>query len=521
MTGKCLRLDQMPEPLAQLVKAAATLANQHRLRLYLVGGWLRDFVMAASGEGHGDASPSDIDFAVSSDPLPFVEELAKRVGGRVVRLHDDLPTVRLARWLQDNPDAVADFTALQGDLESDLRRRDFTCNALAVDAIELTQHGEAIILDPLSGLQHIAERVLVLTHKRALQDDPVRILRAFRFAATFGFAIAAETKGALAEAAPLLLNAAPERLTMELAQIFQTPQAAEMLALMDEVGVLTFLLPELMPLKEVPAAGYHHLDGFCHTLEAVRQIERVLRAETEDEGLNALLSQVRDAFNERFGYRRTGVWVVKFATLLHDIGKPETMTVGDDGSVHFYGHEKVGAEKAEAICRRLRLSRREQGVIVSLVRYHMRPVSLAGARPLTERALRRFWHDLGELAGIYCVALSAADLMATRGTAMTEERRQRHYFVLRRLLETHFALREMRQRPRLVTGHEIMERYGIGPSPLVGQALRLVEEAILDGRVRTKEDAWQLLDETLFRPLSAHPRKSLPSPQGGSGTQSP
>jgi putative nucleotidyltransferase with HDIG domain len=514
MTAERLRLDQMPEPLAQLVKAAATLANQHRLRLYLVGGWLRDFV--ATGDWRlatgiqsliANRQSLDIDFAVSSDPLPFVEQLAKRVGGRVVRLHDDLPTVRLARWLEDNPDAVADFTALQGDLESDLRRRDFTCNALAVDAVELTQHGEAIILDPLGGLQHIAQRVLVLTHKRALQDDPVRILRTFRFAATLGFAIAPETKVALTEAAPLLLNAAPERLTMELAWTLQTPQAAEMLALMDETGVLTFLLPELMPLKEVPAAGYHHLDGFCHTLEAVRQTERVLRGETEDDEFNALLSQVRDTFNERFGYRRTGVWVVKFATLLHDIGKPETMTVGDDGSVHFYGHEKVGAEKAEAICQRLRLSRREKGIVVSLVRYHMRPVSLAGARHLTERALRRFWRDLGDLAGIYCVALSAADLMATRGAAMTDEHRQRHYFVLRRLLETHFALQEMRQRPRLVTGHEIMERYGIGPSPLVGQALRLVEEAILDGRVQTKDEAWRLLDEVMAQWLAEASQK--------------
>jgi putative nucleotidyltransferase with HDIG domain len=294
---------------------------------------------------------------------------------------------------------------------------------------------------------------------------------------------------------------------MELAWTLQTPQAAEMLALMDETGVLTFLLPELMPLKEVPAAGYHHLDGFCHTLEAVRQIERVLRAETEDEGLNTLLLRVRDAFNERFGYRRTGVWIVKLATLLHDIGKPETMTVGDDGSVHFYGHEKVGAEKAEAICQRLRLSRREKGIVVSLVRYHMRPVSLAGARRLTERALRRFWRDLGDLAGIYCVALSAADLMATQGAAMTDEHRQRHYFVLRRLLETHFALQEMRQRPRLVTGHEVMERYGIGPSPLVGRALRLVEEAILDGRVQTKDEAWRLLDEAMAQWLAEASQK--------------
>jgi putative nucleotidyltransferase with HDIG domain len=514
MTAERLRLDQMPEPLAQLVKAAATLANQHRLRLYLVGGWLRDFV--ATGDWRlatgiqsliANRQSLDIDFAVSSDPLPFVEQLAKQVGGRVVRLHDDLPTVRLARWLEDNPDAVADFTALQGDLESDLRRRDFTCNALAVDAVELTQHGEAPILDPLNGLRHIAEGVLVLTHKRALQDDPVRILRTFRFAATLGFAIVPETKVALTEAAPLLLNAAPERLTMELAWTLQTPQAAEMLALMDETGVLTFLLPELMPLKEVPAAGYHHLDGFCHTLEAVRQTERVLRGETEDDEFNALLSQVRDTFNERFGYRRTGVWVVKFATLLHDIGKPETMTVGDDGSVHFYGHEKVGAEKAEAICQRLRLSRREKGIVVSLVRYHMRPVSLAGARHLTERALRRFWRDLGDLAGIYCVALSAADLMATQGAAMTDEHRRRHYFVLRRLLETHFALQEMRQRPRLVTGHEIMERYGIGPSPLVGRALRLVEEAILDGRVQTKDEAWRLLDEVMAQWLAEASQK--------------
>jgi hypothetical protein len=97
--------------------------------------------------------------------------------------------------------------------------------------------------------------------------------------------------------------------------------------------------------------------------------------------------------------------------------------------------------------------------------------------------------------------------MATQGAAMTDEHRQRHYFVLRRLLETHFALQEMRQRPRLMTGHEIMERYGIGPSPLVGQALRLVEEAVLDGRVQTKDEAWRLLDEVMAQWLAEASQK--------------
>ena len=501
-----LALTQLPEDLRLVTQTAATVAQEQRARLYLVGGWVRDFVSRNAGHGARDEGQgTEADFAVAADPMAFASRVAERIGGRVVRLHDDPPTVRLVRWKNAAAQSAADFTALQGDLDDDLRRRDFTCNALAVDVVTLVQDGVAPIIDPLNGLAHLAQRQLVLTSKRALKDDPVRILRAFRFAATLGLHITEETQAALAENAPLLLNAAPERIAAEFAWTLQAPDAGTHLLAMDATGVLTFLLPELMPLKKVPAAGYHHLDGFHHTVQAVQMAERAIAAETEDDALNDLLKQVQPAFQVPFGYRRTGVWVVKFATLLHDIGKPHTMTVGADGAIHFYGHERVGAEIAEHICHRWRLSRRETETVTALVRWHMRPVYLAGARELTERALRRFWRALGDVVGIYCVVLSAADLMATRGLAMTPEHRQRHYLTLRRLLETHCALKAARQRPRIVTGHDIMTRYNLPPSPLVGRALQAVEEAVLDGRVRTKEDAWRLLDSLVPQWLTGSP----------------
>ncbi|MCX7642662.1 MAG: HD domain-containing protein [Armatimonadetes bacterium] len=494
-------LERIPKTLVTVLCAAAEVARARRCQLYLVGGFVRDFLLGRESW--------DLDFAVEADPISFGEEVAKKVKARFVSLSLDPPTGRIVHWEEKAPDATADFTELRSDLREDASQRDFTCNALFVNAVELAQKGSAPVLDPLGGLAHLSSRLLVLPNRRVLRGDPIRILRAFRFAATLNFKLAPETKEAIAVSAPLLLNTAPERILMEWAWILQASTAHEQLFCMDELGVLTILLPELMKLKEVPAAGYHHLDGFNHTLEAVRMAEKAIKGETEDETLNELLKRVQDAFQVRFGYKRCGTWVVKFAALLHDIAKPQTMTVDEEGDLHFYGHEKLGANMAEQICDRFRLSRRERETVVNLVRSHMRPVGLAGAKQLTEKALRRFWRDLGEPTGIYCVALSAADLMATRGPEMTQEQRERHYAVLRRLMETYFAIKEARERIRLITGDEIMERYRIRPSPLVGRALRLIEEAVLDGRVATKEEAWSLLDDAMQQWLGYEHEKQI------------
>ena len=482
-------LEQLPKALVTVIRAAAGVAQAHRCPLYIVGGFVRDFLLGRESW--------DLDLAVGTEPLSFASEVTERLGARFVPLHFDPPTGRIVRWDEEHPDATADFTEFRGDLKEDALHRDFTCNSLFVDAIELAQKGIAPVLDPIGGMRHLGERLLVLPNRRVLQEDPVRILRAFRFAATLDFQIAPETKAALAVSAPLLLNAAPERVMMEFAWMLQTPSAHEQLFLMDETGVLTVLLPELLKLKEIPAAGYHHLDAFNHTIEAVKMTERVMRCETEDEGLNNLLAKVEDAFNVRFGYKRYGSWVLKFATLLHDIAKPQTMNIDEEGNLHFYEHEKIGAEMTEEICERFKTSRREKETIVALVRNHMRPVGLSGVRYLTDRSLRRFWRNLGETVGIYCVALSAADLMATRGPEMTQEQRERHYFVLKKLMETYFALQEAKERVRLINGDEIMERYQIPPSPLVGKAIRFVEDAFLEGRIKTKEEAWSILDEAM------------------------
>ncbi len=471
------------------MEVAVAVAQRHKTPLYLVGGFLRDWVL-----GHFSW---DLDFVVATDPIAFAGEVAERLPARFVLLSLQPPTGRVTRWEPGRPDACVDFTQLEGSIFDDARRRDFTCNALFVDVITLVEQKQAPFLDPLGGLQHLRQRVLMPSHEQVLREDPLRLLRAFRLAATRGLSIAPETMIAIRQAAPSLPTVASERLAMELSWILQAPNAHEQLLAMDQAEVLAHLLPELMDLKKVPAVGYHHLDGFHHTIEAVRCAELVMKAQTENCQLNELLKKVTNAFQQPFGYQRSGAWVLKFATLLHDIAKPQTMTVDEEGDLHFYGHERVGAEIAEQICHRFRLSRKERELVVTLVRSHMRPVGLAGAKDLTERALRRFWRELGDLAGIYCVALSAADLMGTRGPEMTEERRQRHYHVLVRLLETYFALQEARQRIRLITGDEVMARYHIPPSPLVGKALRLVEEAVLEGRVQTKEQAWALLDEVI------------------------
>ncbi len=484
--------DDLPEYHQKVIAIAGKRAKEEHRPVYLIGGWLRDFLM---GRGRG----KECDLVFGGDPASLAGYLQRCLGGRIVRLHSEPVTVRLVGWQGAPEGAQLDVSQLGASLEKDLYRRDFTVNALTADLIVLLERGSAPIIDFLGGLDHLRRRELVLISPEALKDDPIRCLRAFRFWATHHLTPSQQTLHHISRHAGRLKREAAERIVLDLSYIFQSATPFPLLKALKETEVLTAVVPELDDLKFVPAIGYHHLNGIDHTLCAVAMTDRVLAGDTDDRELNRLLVQHRISFDDEIAGGRKRVWTLKMATLLHDIGKPATMQWESDGSVHFYGHEITGSEMTDQICRRLKLARKETETLVKLVRHHMRPAQLAGVQSLTVKALRRIWRDLGDQDGLALVFLSAADLMATRGPAMTEDQRRHHYEVLKRLLLELEVIREMQRRPRLISGHDVMERYRIGPGPLVGEALRQVEEAALEGRVETREEAFQFLDEIMRR----------------------
>ncbi|MCS7223246.1 MAG: HD domain-containing protein [Armatimonadetes bacterium] len=482
-------LSDFPEPLINVLRATAHWAVSSQRVAYLVGGWLRDHLLGVKSW--------ELDLVCLGDPADLGRALQSQLKGRLLLLHQEPAHYRFLGWIGAPKDAHVDLSEMVGSLTDDLARRDFTVNAMAVDIPLLVQKGVAPLFDPFGGIRDLGHRALRLTHQDVLLEDPIRNLRAFRFWATANLKPTGGTLEAIAKHSSLLSRTAPERVLFELSLIFQSETEIGLLMEMKRTGIFRAIVPELDALQEVPGIGYHHLNGLDHTLLAVAMVDLVRRGQTEDPDFNRLLLPCLPRFDEEGPGRRKWLWIVKMATLLHDVGKPATMTYDEQGRIHFYGHEKVGAQISQHICQRLRLSRKETDCLVRLVRHHMRPAQLAGRLPASRRALQRIWRELGEEDGLRLIVLSAADLMATRGPEMTQERRGRHYQILKALLEELAVLKELALRPRLITGYEVMERYGIRPGPLVGRALRLVEEAFLEGRIRDREEAFALLDQAM------------------------
>ena len=339
--------------------------------VYIVGGSIRDLLRGQS--------PIDYDVAVKVDPLRFAHQVAKKTKGRVVEIGK--PGQRIFRVVSDN--MVIDVSRIKGaTIEEDLQARDFSVNAMAYDVYAHQ------LIDDLGGQQDLANKTIRMVSKNSFKKDPVRLLRAFRIAATLQFEIEAETRSVIEKNAALIQQSAAERVRDELFKMFQSTRSYPYLCRLADIGLLFTILPELLGLKQCRQNRYHQFDAFEHTLKAYYHLERLL-----DPAQNQKLLIVKGAPG---GYliAESRVPLMKFSILLHDIGKPVAQTTDNDGDVHFYGHEHQSALMAEAICKRLKCSTRNADAITFLVRHHTRPLSLFNVletKNKAPRAVTRFF----------------------------------------------------------------------------------------------------------------------------------
>lgn len=453
------------------------LALPHR-PAYIVGGAVRDLLLGRPLH--------DVDLAVEGDPLEAAAELARQLGGSVV------PLKGLARVATTH--LQVDITRLSGPIEEDLRRRDYTINAMAAPLLAAAQ-GDLCIIDPLGGQEDLRRGIVRLASPDALAADPVRLLRGPRLALELGFQLDGGTAQAIREEAALLGRAAPERLAEELRRILHLPGGGRGMALLHELGLLTQLFPELQEAEGVEQPHPHQLDVLGHLLEASRWVDVLLGHAVMAEELGvrqdtaALLTPEVVAYLQEEatpGWQRAAL--LRLGALLHDVGKPRTR-LALSGRIHFYGHDRVGAEMAGAMLARLRLPTRAIAFTTALVREHMRPVQMAMGPGLpSRRAAYRLHRDAGD-AGPAVALLFVADTLATSGPN-DRARLARALEVASHLLR--LAHEGASQPPRLVSGHDIMAALGVGPGPLVGRLLRAIEEAAAAGEVSAREEALEL-----------------------------
>jgi poly(A) polymerase len=445
---------------------------------YLVGGALRDLL--------GGEPTADIDVAVPSGALVAARALADRLDGAFLVLDAARGAARLVpasgrRWRGPQVDLV-DFRAF--DLEGDLRGRDFTVNALAVSLHDLVDSGEGAVQDPLGGLDDLRTRTVRLCSPAAMDDDPVRALRAAQLGVRPGWRVAASVSGAAVRAAGALDRVSAERVRDGLVGLLRERAAGAGLRLLDRWGVIDRLLPQRAAMQSTEQPLPHRFDVWEHSVRALEGADALLARATDLAALNETLAEHLD---EPLGDGLRRLEVLKLAALLHDVAKPETRTV-EAGRVRFFGHDVIGADRVAAIATRWRLSGRVSMTLARLVRHHLRPMHLAQAGKITRRARHRFFRDLEEDARDL-VLLALVDAAAVTGRSPWAVWRGPESQVLRELMAGHADESTLAATPALLSGGDIMEAFGLDPGPEIGRLLALVREARALGHVTDREEA--------------------------------
>ncbi|HMK09429.1 MAG TPA: HD domain-containing protein, partial [Anaerolineales bacterium] len=429
--------------------------------------------------------------------------LANELGADYFDLDATRRTGRLLLTTAPGRRSTFDFASLRGgDLPQDLAGRDFTVNAMAI-RLEAGALVGALI-DPLGGANDLRRRSLRPCSDTAIADDPVRAVRAVRLAAQLNCRIDPDAIGQIHRARGDLGRVSPERLRDELFRLLEEPAPGASLRSLDQLGLLSELVPEVDDLRGLAQPAPHAFDAFEHSLATVDRLSAIIglvtgrsgRSEAKDLAEAAALAQLgvyqtRLAemldFAPSFGRPRR--CLLLWTALLHDSGKGRSRSVDAEGRIRFFGHETVGSRLAVEVSRRYRLSTVELAEVEMVVLHHMRPEWLEAQGEPTRRAVYRFYRAT-ESTGPLVVLLSLADLQARYIPPVPAPIWERRVTTAGRLLQAWFDERQqVVMPPLLLTGDEIMRLRGLGPGPQVGRLIEALREAQAEGEVVDPDQA--------------------------------
>ncbi len=491
-------VNQWPERLQELFRQhdwaarARELLCSEPVGAHLVGGCVRDLMLGRPIH--------DLDIVISDDAVEWGRRLADRLRAGFYVLDAARRFARVVVQRADGARVFLDLSRMEGDtIQADLARRDFTINAAAVELCT------GRLVDPFDGEGDIRRRILRLVTPQAVANDPIRAVRAVRLAVELGFSMDAPLLEAIRRDAGKLAENSPERIQQELHRMLALPHSAEALRRLSALELWQYTIPELNALAGVTQSAPHQLDVWDHSLLTVARLEELLRAiglPAQESGRRmseewAFLEPYRPALHQylaqELAEERPRWQALKWAALLHDIAKPATRRVDELGRVRFLGHERKGAVIAEEIMRRLHFSQREISYVAACAAHHLRPLLLSRESELTPRAQYRFFRDLGDAALGVCL-LSLADIAACRPGQPPAEVWESLQRVVRALLEFFVRTGGLEGLPRLVTGEDLIQRFGLAPGPLIGKWLERVREEQAAGTFTTRDEALRWLE---------------------------
>jgi poly(A) polymerase len=337
----------------------------------------------------------------------------------------------------------------------------------------------------------------------AFESDAARLLRAVRLAAELGFSIDKETEALIRRDSCLIANVAGERVREELLRLLAIAQGGYFLRYLDEVGLLTAVIPELAQTKGVEQPREHFWNVFDHSVELVAAVDFVLRQGAwgyADEKVLAVVpwsAVLAQHFALEVSSGSTRRLLLKLTALLHDIAKPRTRAIDEGGRVRFLGHAQEGAAIVVNILERLRFSAKEIKLVETMVRHHLRPGQMSHNELPSYRAIYRYFRDTGE-AGIDILFLSLADHLAARGPQLDLAQWQEHAQMVAYILAQRFQEESLVVPPKLVDGHDLINIFGKSPGPEIGELLEAVREAQASAELATREEALAYIREQLL-----------------------
>ena len=445
-------------------KIIGSVADARSLEAYIVGGYVRDLILKRPSK--------DIDFVCVGSGIEFAQGVAQALGPEVnVTIFKNFGTAQVvygglelefvgARKESYRAESRKPIVE-DGTLEDDQKRRDFTINAMAI-SLNKSRYGE--LVDPFDGMGDLSRKVIRTPQDPLVtfSDDPLRMMRAVRFASQLNFDIDADTFAALTSQAERLKIVSAERIIEELNKIILSPVPSYGFKLLFHSGLLKQFFPEMVALHGVEYVGnLAHKDNFFHTLQVLDNVSKV----SDD------------------------LWL-RWAAILHDIAKPATKKFDKDQGWTFHGHEEKGARMTPSIFRRLKLPMDERmNFVQKLVRLHLRPIPLV--RQVTDSAIRRLLFEAGNDIDAL-MKLCRADITSKNNEKVTK--------FLKNFDLVELKMAEVEQKDHIrnfqppVTGDEIIEMFHLPPGRVIGELKEAIKEAILDGKIKNdRQEALELL----------------------------
>ena len=445
----------------KIFKIISQVAHDRGQSVYIVGGYVRDLLL-------GRKSPTDIDFVTESSGIELAQAVAKSINPetkvsvfktygtamfRYENLELEFVGARKESYSADSRNPQVE----QGTLEDDQKRRDFTVNAMVI-SLNKDNFGE--LIDPFNGMEDMEQKILrtPLEPVQTYSDDPLRMMRAIRFASTLGFSIEQKSLEAIEKEAKRIEIITVERIMVEFNKIMLSEKPSAGLEIMKKTGLLDIVLPELTALEGIEEVeGQKHKDNFWHTLEVVDNISK----------------------------NTDNLWL-RWAALLHDVGKAPTKKYVKGTGWTFHGHEFLGSKMVKVIFQRLKLPLgKDMKYVQKMVKLSSRPIALI-SDDVSDSALRRMLFDAGEdLEDLF--TLCKADI-TTKNSYKQEKFKKNFEYVAKKIKEVEEKDHVRNFQPP-ITGEEIMQMFNMKPGREIGILKERVKEAVLEGEIPNEHEA--------------------------------